>query len=450
MKYPPLEQAVIQRLPHGSRKLLVAVSGGVDSVVLLHLLQSLAGALNLSLQVAHLDHQLRPESSGDADFVKKLCAQWSIPCHIETCDVAALANESKLSLEMAGRQARREFLQRLAVQADADLIVLAHHRDDQVETFLLRLLRGSGLSGLAAMRVNQDAWWRPLLDCSRKEIMAYAQAHDLDWVEDASNRDPVFLRNRLRAQIVPQLQELNPQFGTRLAGLTRQIQIEENYWQEQVDCQFQALVIASDDGIRLDRTALLQVHPALRLRLLREALRRVRGDLQRIEAVHLQAVAGLLLNSRSQAQLDLPDAWVARRYETLWFRVAAPELPVAYDLSLDVPGAVELPDGRVLRLSLSTEQGGESASIAEFSVADLSAPLRVRSWQSGDRFVPQGMTGHKRLKCYFSDNKIELEERLRVPVLVSGETIIWLGGMRRSNQKVASLDGGTILRVELL
>ncbi|MCK4502020.1 MAG: tRNA lysidine(34) synthetase TilS, partial [Desulfuromonadales bacterium] len=149
-------------------------------------------------------------------------------------------------------------------------------------------------------------------------------------------------------------------------------------------------------------------------------------------------------------QLDLPDAWVARRYETLWFRVAAPELPVAYDLSLDVPGAVELPDGRVLRLSLSTEQGGESASIAEFSVADLSAPLRVRSWQSGDRFVPQGMTGHKRLKCYFSDNKIELEERLRVPVLVSGETIIWLGGMRRSNQKVASLDGGTILRVELL
>ena len=450
MKLSHLKQSIIATIPPETSHLLVAVSGGVDSVVLLHLLRSLAEPLNLSLQVAHLDHQIRPESAADADFVKDLCAQWDLPYYIEVCAVPALAEQGKISLEMAGRQARREFLQRIAGQNDMERIVLAHHRDDQVETFMLRLLRGSGQSGLVAMRIQQGIWWRPLLNCSREQILDYAQQHKLSWVEDKSNRDPAFLRNRLRAQIIPQLREINPRFDKHISGLTQQLQFEEDYWQEQVEQLFDDLIVSPHDGLRLSRTVLLAQHPALRLRLFREALRRTRGDLQKIEAIHLYAIESMLTGQRSQAQLDLPDCWVARRYETLWFRASAPELPDPFELSLDIPGELELPDGRVLRVTLQDEQEGESLNVVEFAFARLQLPLRVRNWCPGDRFEPQGMDGHKKIKRFFADNRIELEERLSTPLLVSGKTILWVAGKRRSRHAVAGHDSGKNLRVELL
>ncbi len=449
MRLSPIKQSLVDAVPKGVRRVLVAVSGGVDSVVLLHLLKGVATELELTLEVAHLDHQIRPESVADATFVKNFCGDLNIPCHIENCDVVALAGAGRLSLEMAGRQARREFLGRIAGTVGADLVALAHHRDDQVETFLLRLVRGSGLSGLSAMRGQTGSWWRPLLNCSREQILGYAKGEKLGWVEDKSNRDSAFLRNRFRGQIVPLLRDINPKFDDRIATLTQQVQLEEDYWHQQVAQNFPPLIVSSHDGLRLDRPALLKIHPALRLRLLREALRQVRGNLQKIEAVHLRAVEGLVVNQRSQAQLDLPDSWVARRYETIWFKAVAPELSTPFDLPLTIPGEIELPDGRMLHLSLQDEQGGESLHASEFSATELSQPLRVRSWMPGDRFAPQGMTGRKRLKRFFSDNQVELEERHRLPILICGEEILWLVGMRRSGQANANRDGGAILRVEL-
>lgn len=450
MKLSLLTKSLISTFPAGTNCLLIAVSGGVDSVVLLHALKGVSAELGITLEVAHLDHQIRPESSADADFVQKLCLQWDIPCHIESCDVPALAGAEKISLEMAGRQVRRAFLQQVAREINAEQIVLAHHRNDQVETFMLRLLRGSGQSGLASMRVQQGLWWRPLLGCNREQILAYARQHELSWVEDQSNSDPAFLRNRLRSQLLPQLVEINPQFYHRIAGLTEQFQLEDDYWQGEVEQHFADLVVSRHDGLRLSRTALLALHPALRMRILREALRQVRGDLQRIESIHLQAIENLLLGRRSQAQLDLPGGWVARRYQTLWFRGVAPVLPEPFDLSVSTSSEVGLPDGRVLRVSLQTEQEGESLNVTEYSFADLPQPLRVRSWRAGDRFEPSGMVGHKRLKNFFADSRVEVEKRTNTPLLVSGEKILWVAGMRRSRHAVAGHDRGIILRVELL
>lgn len=430
--------------------LLVAVSGGVDSVVLLRLLHELSGELGLRLQVAHLDHQIRLESSADADFVRQLCTELNVPCVVEACDVPRLADERGISLEMAGREARREFLLRQADLLGAQLIALAHHRDDQVETFLLRLLRGSGVAGLAAMQALQGRWWRPLLDCSREQILEVAQQQRLRWVEDQSNADPVFLRNKLRHQLLPQLREINLQVDERLAELCRQLQVDETYWQQQVEKTLSGLIVSTQDGLRLDRQKLLVLPEALRIRVIRGALRQLRGDLQRLESVHLRAVDELLTGTRSQAQLDLPGCWVARRYETLWLRdQAAAPLP-DYDLLLPVPGELKLPCGRILSAQLSMEPSGESALAAEFLWSEIDRPLRVRNWRAGDSFAPQGMVGTKKIKRLFGDRKVELEERSRVPLLVSGEQILWLAGVRRSRFASIATASGEILRLELL
>ncbi len=202
-------------------ELLLGVSGGIDSVVLLDLLMRVAPDFELKLRVLHLDHLIRPESAGDAEFVMRLCRELGVPCQVVTVDVAKLAADQRISLEAAGRDARREALTCLAQKFGCARIVLAHHRDDQAETLLQRLLRGTGLSGLQAMRMRTGLWWRPLLNFSRQQILDYATAQKLEWSEDASNCDPAFLRNRIRHQLIPHLLEYNPQIVERLETLSR-------------------------------------------------------------------------------------------------------------------------------------------------------------------------------------------------------------------------------------
>jgi tRNA(Ile)-lysidine synthase len=451
MPVDDLEQRVLESLPEEVNSVIVAVSGGVDSVVLLHLLHQVRASRGILLHVVHLNHLIRPEADGDESFVDELCRRLNIRCHSESCDVPGLAKQEKISLEMAGRVARRRLLERVAADTGAQLIALGHHHDDQVETLLLRLTRGTGISGLSGMAVCDGIWWRPLLYCRRQLLLDYAQRQSLIWREDASNQDPGFIRNRLRTRIIPLLEEINPQCGERLVALSRQVAEEEGYWHAQVVAHFPSILAFAADGLRLLRPQLLSFHSALRLRLLREALRRVRGQLQGIEEVHLRAVEALLMGARSQAQIDLPGCWVARRYECLWLRRTAPEPPSQYDLPVQIPGETLLPDGRKLVVTLVQRADVETRHRAYFDLAALpSFPLSVRSWRPGDRFVPLGMTGHKRLKRLFSDLRIEKEERLRTPLLVAGETLLWVAGLQRSGYGIVTPCTVAPVRVELL
>jgi len=428
----PLKKQLISSLPAGVNSVVVAVSGGVDSVVLLHLLHQIASDRCLTLHAVHLNHCIRPEASDDALFVEDLCHRLGVHCHIDTCNVPELVKQERISLEMAGRLARRRLFERVAATTGAQLIALGHHRDDQIETLLQRLVRGTGVSGLSGMAVLDGVWWRPLLSSRRRQLLDYAHRQSLAWREDDSNQDQDFVRNRLRHQIVPLLEEINPQFGERLVVLSRQVAAEEDFWHDQIQTHFPQILASVEDGMRLLRPQLLSFHLALRLRLLRAALSRVRGNLQGIESVHLRAVDDLLSGSRSQAQLDLPGCWVARRYERLWLRRAAPEPPPQYDLPLQVPGETLLPDGRKLVATLVQQLEAETAHRVYVDLATVDSPLAVRTWRSGDRFVPLGMTGHKRVKQLFSDLKIEHEKRLRTPLLVAGETLLWIAGLQRS------------------
>ena len=449
-----LESTVRQSLPDETGAIVVAVSGGVDSVVLLHLLRCIAvsrsAAHPLHLQVVHLNHQIRQEAEDDARFVEALCRQWNVPCHGMSCDVPALARKEGISLEMAGRVARRRLFRQVAERQGAELIALGHHRDDQVETLLLRITRGSGLSGLAGMAERDGIWWRPLLSCSRRQLLDYAKQHALKWCEDSSNKDTAFVRNALRLQVVPRLKEINPRLNERFFELGRQIASEEDYWQQQIDKHFPLLLVAEQDGLRLSRAGLLACHPALRLRLLREAVRRVCGTLDGIGAVHLRALDSLLDSSRCQSQLDLPGCWVACRYDDVWLRTHPPGLPVAFHLPVKIPGETLLPDGRRLVVTMVKRLEAESRDSIFVDLTVGGTDMFVRNWHPGDRIAPQGMTGHKRLKRIFAEMRVEKEDRHRIPLLFAGNDLLWIVGMRRSRHAAARPDTGMMARFDLI
>jgi len=415
--------------PHAT--VLCAVSGGADSVALLLLLHRLSMTVSFALHAAHLDHGLRAESPDDADFVATLCERLSVPLAREAVDVRALAGERREGLEAAGRFARRRFLEQVAADLGGACIALAHHADDQAETILFRLLRGTGVGGLAGMLPKNGPYIRPLLVFSRAELRDWLVTQGETWREDISNADPAYARNRIRHQILPELQLFSPDLPAALCRLGAQVALEEQDWQQRVQGVLDVHCRVTGDGLSLPIPALLALTPALRRRVLRELLVRVRGDLLHIEAVHVDRLDALLIAARPQAQLDLPGVWAARRYERLLLAAQPPVCP-AFCLEVAAPGSYPLPTGAVLRIeAVGAGSQEDSAASVYFDAAAITFPLTVRSMRPGDRFQPSGMTGHKQLKDYFIDARIEVEARRRTPLVFAGERLLWVAGLRR-------------------
>jgi tRNA(Ile)-lysidine synthase len=449
--YADLEKVIVEnRLLSPGSRVLVAVSGGADSMVLLHLLHGISASIPCSLFAAHLDHGIRPESRGDAVFVRQVCDSLEVPLTVERIDVPAIARRDGIGLEEAGRQQRRLFLERTAAGLDCQAIALGHHRGDQAETFLIRLLRGAALPGLAAMRLRNGRYIRPLLPFSRQEILRFLAEENIPWVEDDSNTDPAYTRNRIRHDVVPLLTGFNPRIEEHLARLSDRISLEEDYWRGE-ERRLLALVSSAEaEGLLLNRPALLALHPALRIRVLRRALEQVRGDLRGIYSVHLDSIHNLLQSDRPQGEIHLQGGWAGRRYDRLYLLRTAPVTAPPYAIDIPGPGVFHLPDGGRLHVSLASSRQGESCRAVEFDGAGVKFPLLVRSFRPGDRFRPSGMNGTRKLKAFFIDEKIDRERRHQLPLIIAaGGTILWVAGCRRCEGFAPQGDEGPFLRLFL-
>lgn len=429
-----LEKAIrVEQLINPGDRILCAVSGGADSVALLTLLKQLSAAGAFSLYAAHLDHRLRPESGDDANFVAALCVELQVPLFSESIDVQQLSGRRREGLEAAGRFARRRFFEKIAREQECTSIALAHHADDQAETVLFRLARGSGLTGLAAMRHRSGLYIRPLLDFKKVELRDWLIENGIVWREDVSNLDLKFSRNLIRNQILPALRQINTRTDEAFCRFNRQVALEEDFWSEQVDDVLSRHLQAKqvDNSLQISVESLLTLHPALRRRVIRGMVERLRGDLQRFEATHIDQVEALLVNPRPQVETCLPGVWVARRYEILELRLEPPDIE-PFELNVMQEGEYDLPGGdRIIVVLQHDSDPAAGTSVVEFCADQIGFPLTIRSARPGDRFQPSGMVGHKRLKNYFIDNKIPHEVRQKVPVVCSGETILWLVGERR-------------------
>lgn len=424
------------------------------------LLDYLVGRCDLGLRliVAHLNHGLRgEESDGDEELVREISAGYGLVCECLRQDVRAIARRERFSLEEAGREARYRFFADLAFRYQASTVALAHHKDDQAETVLMRLLRGSGPTGLKGMayRSANGRHVRPFLDLERREIEAYAAARGLRFRADSSNSDTSFLRNRIRLELLPLLEGYNPSIVSRLADTAAIMAADEELMAEYVARCWAGVGSREHDGVTV-RCAKLREQPSgMRLRIYRHALSLFSGHLRRISHRHLQAVDALVISGPSNGRLDLPgNLSVVRSYETVRFVPArAIEEHKPFELAIPGPGSYDLPcGGRLVVTAVGVGRSEQSAGRFSVTVSLCAAPFpwTVRTLRPGDRFVPSGMTGHKKVKDLFIDEKVPRSVRNVVPLVFSGVTLFWVAGLRTAATASAFSKDSAAVMIELL
>jgi tRNA(Ile)-lysidine synthase len=438
-------RATIQKyyLLSGGERVVVAVSGGADSVALLHVLHALKPTYGVDLHVAHLEHGLRGEAAlEDQRFVEGLCRQMGLPLTARSVDVRKRAEASTLSLEAVARQVRYAFLEDVRRETGSSKIATGHNANDQAETLLLNLLRGSGIAGLRGIRpALQGRIIRPLLETSRESILEYLRDKGLEFRTDATNQDGAYDRNRIRQILLPLIEkEFNPRIVDSLVRTAGVFSLVAEHLQAEVD-DARVHCCRSDDGrVVVDLGTFTGLAPAVKLFTLYEVLRSLEGDDQVVSFDTLLALVNVADRSRSGSRVDVGSGIVAaKQFNSL---VVGRDMPASdpYEIQLAVPGTTRIGEtGWLVEVDLLREppQSGDlyrSGEAVYFDLGKLDLPLVARSWREGDRLVPFGSSGSKKVHDLFIDEKTPLSERPGIPIICDREEVIWVVGVRRSER----------------
>jgi tRNA(Ile)-lysidine synthase len=457
---------VLSRLPvHRGKRLLVGVSGGPDSVAILHALHRLRARLNFELAAAHFNHAIRAlESDRDEQFVRELCDRLQIELLAERGPALKPAN-----LEEQARELRYDFLNRAADRLDAQFIVLGHHQDDQAETVLLRLLRGSGVAGLGAMAESGPGrMLRPLLTVDRAEIIRYLKTIGADYVTDSSNFEHRALRNRVRSHLLPTVaRDYSPGIARHLAQLASEIRHLNSYIEGTVCQVLDGVLIQPSEmsrrlawRIKLDK---FESMPAAMMSvIMRELIRRCVGTLRGIERTHIDAMCRLVANKRPSCMLMLPRRWRFRReYDTVILEsqegpdTDITSVPVGREVTL-VPGENSLTFGGSTLTVRHILAGDSNFPVAPwhpltrfeayFDGARVSG-LKARCFHAGDRIRPLGLCGSRKVHDVFVDNKVKIADRRSWPLVLSGDEVIWVPGLVRSAAALLTAESKKVLHL---
>ena len=444
---------------------LIGISGGIDSITLLYSLYFLSDKLKCSLIVAHANHGLRGEQSDrEAEFVRKIADELKLPFVIEKIDVLGYMGEKGLSKQAAARELRYDFFERAAKNTSANKIALGHNADDQAETVLMKLLRGSGASGIAGMRAVRDKIIRPLIEIKRDEITEFVKEKRLRYVEDPSNLEPYYLRNKIRLNLIPLLkEEYNPNIVDTLRETAEIIRDEDEFLESYCSTILSDIIQSKgNEAIEIDVLKLKNFHIAIKRRIIRIVLKMLKGDLLKISVVHVEEILNSINKGFSGKSLNLPDGiCVLYEYDKLkLFREAEveEEAEVRFDIPLKIPGETILsaPEYKFIAEIISpVDFAAAGFSLrnkftAFFDMDKLKGALRVRNRVNGDIFHPSGMKGSKKLKEFFIDEKIPRRERDSIPLIVSGDIILWIVGERTADYGKVDKDTKKILKIEAI
>ena len=444
------------RMFEPAQKVGVAVSGGADSVCLLHVLLELTPHWDLRLSVLHLDHGLRGEESRqDAEFVRDLADRLGLPLFLRETPVA----QSPDNLEQAARQARLAFFRETIAGGAVERVATGHTRSDQAETVLFRFLRGSGTAGLAGIRpVTSDGIVRPLIEVERSEVRQFLLERGIAWREDSTNSSFQFARNRIRHELLPQIaREWNPAIGETLAHTADWALAEEAWWEAEIDRLASQHFTTTDGAILLDAGLLAALPLAVARRLVRRAMELAKGDLRGIDFGHIRSVMDLARSTEGHGRLQAPGLDIFRSFE--WLRFGQPGAGGLearnYRLALAVPGTVRVP-GTNLAISLELiDKSGPSGSpewvynkwVGCLDWQRLSGSLELRNWRPGDQYQPAGYSGQEKIKTLFQQARIPLWERRHWPVLTDGSSIVWARRFGPAAGLVAEQDAKVVLKI---
>ncbi len=433
-------------LPPPGRRIGVAVSGGADSVALLRLLLEYAPEHGFVLSVIHVNHLLRGRRSHeDESFVRKLAAKYRLEFFVKRIDIGAIAKKSKQNVEEVARRERYAFFRELAESRRVDRVAVAHTADDQAETVLSHILRGSGLAGLAGIHVESGPVFRPLLKIRRAELRSYLRSLRQPWREDQTNRDTTRTRARIRHKLLPLLEKsFNPGVVPHLCQLAELARIDEAFLDDQAARHELALTTEREGGRFLELAAFGKLHPALQARVLRRVLQSVKPNRGQISAVHLTAVLDLARGAESGKLLQLPGGVEIRR-DRDHLRIVPQNssrtatenrTPAPYELPLELP--LESCTVRLMELSCVLRfrvidwppEGGEtSLTGAVLDCSRLASPMVVRSWRPGDAMRPAGHQKTHTLARLLNEKSVSRWEKATWPVLIIAGRPAWVRGL---------------------
>ncbi|MHB8158640.1 MAG: tRNA lysidine(34) synthetase TilS [Desulfocucumaceae bacterium] len=426
--------------------LLAAFSGGPDSLCLLHVLNELSGELGFNLTACHINHHLRGKASqADAAWVRQLAESWEVKLITVNVDVKAHSRKNKLSLETSARELRRAALLDVSKKQKCSKIATGHNLDDQAETVLMHLIRGSGLSGLAGIPLTNGRYIRPLLGCSRERIEAYLKQHKLAGRRDASNSSMLFFRNRVRHQLMPLLETYNPQIKKALSQLAGTVGQDLEIINEQVQRAFLSCTKREKSKIAIDLSKFKLYNNGLQHNILRHCSELLLGRGAVPDLLHVSSAMELIYSGRTGAKVNLSgDVWIEKTYgqavlTTLKKRAEyKKQMPALKIRSLVIPGSTRAGAYYIKAWLAEKREAGNipkcPPELACFDSAIMDgSPLQITGKKDGDRMIPFGHRTAKKIKDIFIETKILQGQRSGWPLVRKGNRTVWLCGIKRSD-----------------
>lgn len=418
---------------------IVGLSGGPDSVCLLHALYSLREKLGISLYAVHLNHMIRgKEAERDEEYSKRFSESLGIPFYSRRIEVEKYGKENGMSSEEAGRFFRYKLFNEIADEVGAKKIALAHNMNDQAETMIMRFVRGSGISGLGGIKPVRDSKYiRPILSCSRREIEDYCETNKLNPVIDSTNKENIYTRNRVRLEFIPYIKKyFNPNIIENLYKNSEIFRDEDDYMHSMAVLEFQR--IKEREGINIFEFS--KLHIALKKRIIRLTVENAKGNLNGIEGKHIDECIRLIEKGKTGKTIELPDN-LSCSIEYNIFKVFKKEEILNYEYSLMIPEILYIRERdmyvQTSILNGNIEDIADKQFVKYWDYDKIKDKLVIRNRRDGDYIFPKGMEGRKKLKDILIDKKVPRDERDRIPVFSIDSEVLWVVGIRDSrNYKI--------------
>lgn len=438
-------------------KIVVGVSGGPDSMALLYILNEIKEELGFNIYVAHINHGIRKqEADADEEYVKNICSELMIPFYSTKVNMDEYAKKNKLTSEEAGRAIRYDFFNRILDDIGGGKIAVAHNKNDQAETLLMRFFRGTGLEGLRGMKYKNANIIRPLLDAGREEIEKYCSDNDISVRIDRTNLEPIYGRNKIRLEVIPYIaQNYNKGIIDTLARTSKLMQMDSEFILEIVEKKYKKIVVEeSQNSIVLDIDNFEKEHYSIKSRIIRQSIEKINGSLKGIEEKHINNILNLMEENVTGKNINISNNIIIKisygnmiiekesRLRKTLFR---------YPLHIGKPVYIDELNAAIISNVLPISEVDIkyiNRFIKYFDYDKIKGVLYIRNRKDGDRFTPLGMHGSKKLKDFFIDEKIPRDERDSIPIIEDNGKIIWIVGHRISEEYKVSNNTSKVLVLE--